>query len=1591
MQEKLISPPEVSFSADPQTITLGESSTLSWNVIDADTINIDPGIGSVDPSGSYEVFPTETTTYTLTAVGPGGTTTENVTVSVNIPLPTVNISADPEAISLGESSTLTWSSTHAETCVIEPGIGSVDVNGSISVSPTETTMYTITVTGPGGTASTEVTITVTDPNAPPTVIMTPASASISQGESITLTWNSERTQSAFIDNGVGSVPVNGSTTVSPDHTTTYTITVTGPTGSNSAKAMIQVMGNPAPLPEGSFGQQYEDLIPADSTVDEYDTKRFSLITGLVRSIDDSPISDVSVTLHGHPEYGTVLTDAQGRFSLPIEGGTTLTVVYEKDGFITAHRKVYVPWNDIAVAETIRMIAQDPIATAVTFDGNPDTVVTHQSTEVSDEFGSRSATMVFTGDNHAYLVDENGNDIHELTTITTRATEYTTPESMPAVLPPNSAFTYCSELSVDGAQRVRFDKPVIMWVDNFLGFDVGEIVPVGYYDRDRGVWVPEKNGRVVKLLDINSDGIVDAVDSNGDDQPDDLNGNGIFSDEVKGLEDPQNYQPASTYWRVSVDHFTPHDINWAYRTIASLSPLIPQGPESSISPNPDGMPTSDTAAPKESIKLPDNIKCLNSYVKNRSRIFHEDVHIPGTDTTLHYAGDRVNGFHYGITIPSSGESVPNGLKRIIVKAEIAGRTFEQILDPLPNQKTEFAWDGLDNLGRKVKSVTTAKVNIGFVYDAVYTVPFDDLLQAFAIVGQDVTSILTRQAVTLWKKSDLIVSIPPNKTHGTLAEGWTLSSHHQVSPMNPSLLHKGDGTIIKNNVRIIKTVAGNGSFVFSGDGGLATDAGLAPGKVAVDSSGNIYITDHLNDCIRKVDTIGIITTVAGNGSPGFSGDGGLATNASLNHHSGVAVDNLGNIYIADQLNHRIRKVDTNGVITTIAGSGESGFNAGGFGGDGGLATDASLNLPKDVAVDDAGNIYIADSSNHRIRKVDTSGIITTVAGSNFWGFYGDGGSATDDRARLYLPSGVTVDSAGNIYIADTYNHRIRMVDTSGIIATVAGNGIGWFSGDGGLATNASLYYPSGVAVDITGNIYIADSFNNRIRMVDTSGIITTVAGEGTCCVFSGDDVPAVNASLSPKRVGVSITGNIYIPSYGRILEVRLPSIFEASMAGGDIPFAEENGLGHIMSNSGLHKNTIDIDTGTVLREFGYDENNNLISITDQFGNQTTINRDGSGVPTSIISPDGLMTQLTIDTSNHLTRITYPDGGFYSFEYTSDGLMTAETEPEGNRFGHTFNSLGKLTDVTDEEGGHWQYNRTVSANGDILTELLTGEGNLTAFLDHTYSTGAYTSTITGPTGAETLFSESGDGLTVNKSLPCGMDLEYKYDLDSEYKFKFVKEMTETTPSALEKITLRNKTYQDMDADDILDLITETVIINDKSTTLENNILQSLKTVTSPEGRTVTMLYDPSTLVTESMSVPGFFDTVYGYDTKGRLTSTTTNTRQTALIYNAQGFLESVTDPAGYTTTYTHDAVGRTTGISRPDGSSIGFTYDKNGNMTVLTNPSTINHGFSYNKVNLNSSYQAPLSGSYSYVYDKDRRLKQTNFPSGNQINNIYDTTQA
>jgi sugar lactone lactonase YvrE len=358
--------------------------------------------------------------------------------------------------------------------------------------------------------------------------------------------------------------------------------------------------------------------------------------------------------------------------------------------------------------------------------------------------------------------------------------------------------------------------------------------------------------------------------------------------------------------------------------------------------------------------------------------------------------------------------------------------------------------------------------------------------------------------------------------------------------------------------IATVAGGGTSGL-GDGELATNASLAlPSGVALDGSGNLFIADWLSERIRRVDAVtAIITTVAGNGTAGFSGDGGPATSASLNQAYGVAVDGSGDLFIGDTDNNRIRRVDAaTGKISTAAGSGSDG--------DGGPATSALLVAPSGIVADAAGNLFIADTSNSRIRRVDaTTGAISTVAGNGAQAFSGDRGPATS--ASLGDPSGVAVDGSGNLFIADTNNGRIRRVYAeSGIITTVAGNGTFSFSGDGGPATSASFYGVYGVAVDGSGNLFIADRWNNRIRRVDASmGNITTVAGNGTAS-FGGDGGPATSASLNQAYgVAVDSSGNVFIADYGnnriRVVNMQATAIKVAGVTipAGDIATVAGNG--------------------------------------------------------------------------------------------------------------------------------------------------------------------------------------------------------------------------------------------------------------------------------------------------------------------------------------------------------------------------------------------------------------------------------------------------
>ncbi|HWB83518.1 MAG TPA: hypothetical protein VG675_05230 [Bryobacteraceae bacterium] len=339
--------------------------------------------------------------------------------------------------------------------------------------------------------------------------------------------------------------------------------------------------------------------------------------------------------------------------------------------------------------------------------------------------------------------------------------------------------------------------------------------------------------------------------------------------------------------------------------------------------------------------------------------------------------------------------------------------------------------------------------------------------------------------------------------------------------------------------ISTVAGSSACCNSADGGQATSTWLpSTFGVVVDKQNNLYIWDSNSSKVRKVSPAGIIGTAAGNGSSGYTGDGGPATAARIsggNTIAGLALDDAGNLYISEGGNHVVRKVNAAGIISTVAGNGSPGFS-----GDGGLATSAQLNDPGGIVVDSAGNLYIADASNNRVRKVTAAGIITTIAGNGSVSYNGD--SIPAISAVVDGPTGLALDDAGNLYISETSSARVRKVDTAGIITTVAGltKKSPGFSGDGGPATAAMLYGPIGLAVDHSGNLYIADNVNGRIRKVDAAGIITTYAGTGggTASTPIGDGGPATSAYIGvPKAIAFDAAGNLFIAgNAGGIARVR-----------------------------------------------------------------------------------------------------------------------------------------------------------------------------------------------------------------------------------------------------------------------------------------------------------------------------------------------------------------------------------------------------------------------------------------------------------------------
>jgi len=497
--------------------------------------------------------------------------------------------------------------------------------------------------------------------------------------------------------------------------------------------------------------------------------------------------------------------------------------------------------------------------------------------------------------------------------------------------------------------------------------------------------------------------------------------------------------------------------------------------------------------------------------------------------------------------------------------------------------------------------------------------------------------------------------------------------------------------------ITTIAGNHTKGYSGDGGPANSAQMkSPFSIVCDASGNLYIADYFNHAVRKVNTAGIITTVAGTGTAGYNGDGINATSAQLNGPAGVAVDAAGNLYIADKFNERIRKVNVStGVITTIAGNGLHGGWQGAAFGNGGPATAAALTYPVGMAFDCADTMmYIADQGSQTVRSINlNTGIIVRFAGTHAGGYNGDGIAAT--AAKLNLPTSIATDCSGNVYISDTWNNRIRKVNSSGTISTFAGTGTGGYTGDGGPATAAKLFGPWGIMRDACGDMYICDYDNKAVRKIDGSGVITTFAGNGLRG-YTGDGAAATSARVYlPSAIAVGISNHVYVADYGNLVirGIGVPGTGGRAFNGGTTQEI------HVCQND----KPISIDQlMTIPDQMGGKSETWQVSVDPEHGSLTGFNAtvESKG---GMVTPSGLYYTPEADfTGEDEFTVLMSDG-----TTTASTTITVHVDPLPNAGAitaaniHGRNTVA-LTNSTADAGGVWTSSdetiATVSADGNV-----------------------------------------------------------------------------------------------------------------------------------------------------------------------------------------------------------------------------------------------------------------------------------------------------
>jgi RHS repeat-associated protein len=1626
-------------------------------------------------------------TLTISAVDAAGLRTDSVRTVIRDTEAPVVILAAPADGALTRDSIVTVSGTAADRT-----LATVNING-VSVTPDAGGGFTaqvpvaeganfisVTAADKAGNATTVSRQVTRDTQAPVLTVTEPEDGTTTEAEEITVRGTAQDATPVTVSVGTSAAAVGAdgsfqSTAPLAEGANEIVVTATDAAGNTaSVTRNVTRQGSdvpPAPPVEPgvvtNLAESVQFLYTGENPVQTgvapgaINPVRVSVLRGRVTDRDGRPLQGTVVTILDNPQYGQSTSRSDGWYDIVVNGGDRVIVNLAREGYLPSQRHVTAEWQEFASVPDVVLVGLDPQVTRV--DLSADSLQVARGSVQTDEDGSRQATLIFEPGTGAEMVLPNGSVV-PLGQLDVRATEYTVgangPEAMPGPLPATSAYTYAVELSVDsalaaGATTVRFTQPVELYVENFLGFPAGMPVPVATYDCIKcGAWVPEDDGRVIRILSVS--GGIAMVDADGDGAADsDAALNALGLDAAERAKLATLYADGASLWRVRMKHFSPIDLNY------------PNGP-------PDDAENPDDDAEEEQEDEDEDCEQAGSVIGCQNRTLGEAIGLTGTGQALHYTTARVPGrVANAIRIPLTDESVPASMKRVDLEVSVAGRTFRQSFPAAPNQSYTFRWDGMDAYGRRLQGQHPVVVKVGYVYPFTYRVPAStarsfgltctgpvDLPWGGSVDWQACvipTSVTSgaRQDDILWRSQRLMVGAGSDFDARALRlGGWTLSEHHAYDPA-AKVLHMGNGSRRSADVMgpVITTVAGNGLYGSTGDGGRATQASIrTPDRVSVAADGTVYLPDASSYKVRKVDTNGIITTVAGNGLYGFSGDGGPATAARISDIYDVALGPDGALYIADFSNHRIRRVGPDGIITTIAGNGVNGWT-----GDGGPATQAAIGYPWGLAVGPDCSIYIASDWNV-IRKVSPDGTITTVAGNGTWGYSGDGGPAT--LAQINYPDGVALGPDGSLYIEDIYNYAIRRVTPDGIMSTFAGGGgfgngfsamsadaprpsleeraetrlkaqsAGTFDvteegsapadgaeagamaaaadagamvspGDGGPATEVYLNVPYAVSVARDGTVYISESGASRVRQVAPDGIITTVTG--SVYGFRGDGGPAAAAWLrGPWGVTVAPDGSLYISdtSNRRVRRIAAPLPgFSAS----DITVASEGGAElYQFSATGRHLRTLDAQTRVVRWTFDYDSAGRLVRMTDAEGRATQVERDGAGNPTAIVAPHGQRTALSLGADGYLSTLGTPGGQVARMQYAPGGLLTSMTDYRGNPYTFAYNPDGSLLSDTDPAGGAKVLTRTradeaadgfgtMAESAGATSTFTTAGGRTTSFQSQTLVDGTTIRTVTDAAGLVSTSTTAPDGTTTLRT-PEGMERAFTLTGDPRWGMQapVLQQFTARTPGGRTLVVQGSRSVRLSNPADPSTLlsITDTTRINGRMTVSSWDAVAGRGRMTTPEGRSTVARYDAAGRLLAD-STAGLLPLLYTHDAEGRVTRVTQGTRVWRFEYGADGNMSAVVDPMLRRAEYVHDADGRLVTQRMPGGGEVHYGYDGNGNVVSISPSGRPAHRFGYSLTNQVQSYlgAGDSASATRYTNDADGQILSLSRADGRSLGFRYD----